>query len=80
MSDKPVSEMSFEDAMSALESVVGRLESGEVPLEESIKLYETGAQLKAHCEAMLKDAEAKVAQITASADGTAVKADPVEIQ
>jgi exodeoxyribonuclease VII small subunit len=64
MSDKPVAEMSFEEAMSELEKVVSSLERGEVPLEDSIKLYERGAALKAHCEAKLKTAEEKVAQIT----------------
>lgn len=66
---RPVAEMSFEEAMAALEDVVAQLESGSVPLEASIALYERGAELKAHCEARLKAAEEKVAQITQSADG-----------
>ena len=41
MSDKPVDTMSFEEAMAALEQVVGALERGEVPLEQSIALYYT---------------------------------------
>ncbi len=69
MSDKPIADMSFEEAMSALETVVQQLESGTVPLEESIKLYERGAALKAHCEAKLKAAEEKVAKITLDGDG-----------
>jgi exodeoxyribonuclease VII small subunit len=64
MTDTPVSEMSFEQAMSELESVVDRLERGEVPLDESIKLYERGAELKKRCETKLSEAEEKVAQIT----------------
>lgn len=63
MSDKPVSEMSFEEAMAALEAVVGQLERGDVALEQSIALYERGAALKAHCAGKLKDAEAKVEMI-----------------
>ncbi len=78
MSDKPVADMSFEDAMSALETVVGQLESGNVPLDESIKLYERGAELKAHCEAKLKSAEEKVAQITTDGNGNATGVTPVE--
>lgn len=78
MSDVAVEAMSFEEAMAALEDVVGRLESGQVPLEESITLYEKGAALKAHCEAKLKSAEEKVAQITQGADGQ-VSAKAVEI-
>ncbi len=69
MSDKPVAEMSFEEAMRALEAVVSQLESGDVELEKSIALYEKGAELKAHCEAKLKEAEEKVAAITLDADG-----------
>ena len=64
MSEKTVADMSFEEAMGELEKVVSSLERGEVPLEDSIKLYERGAALKAHCEAKLKAAEEKVAQIT----------------
>ncbi len=79
MADTDVSKMSFEEAMSALEDVVRQLESGNVPLEQSISLYEHGAKLKAHCEAKLKDAEAKVAQITLGPDGQATGAEPVEI-
>ena len=47
MTDKPVAEMAFEEAMAALEGVVTQLERGEVKLEESIALYERGAALKA---------------------------------
>ena len=49
MSDTPVEEMTFEQAMAELEQVVGQLERGEVPLEQSIALYERGAKLKARC-------------------------------
>ncbi len=79
MSEKKVTDMSFEEAMAALETVVGQLESGQVPLEESIALYERGAALKAHCEQKLKEAEEKVAQITQGADGSATGATPVDI-
>ena len=79
MAEADVGKMSFEEAMAALEDVVRQLESGNVPLEQSIALYEHGARLKAHCEAKLKDAETKVAQITQGADGQATGADPVEI-
>ena len=49
-----VAELSFEAALQELEQVVGRLESGDVPLEESISLYARGAELRGHCEAKLK--------------------------
>jgi exodeoxyribonuclease VII small subunit len=69
MSDTPVEEMSFEQAMAELEQVVGQLERGEVPLDQSIALYERGAKLKSRCEKKLKDAEEKVAAITLDANG-----------
>ncbi len=71
MSDKKVSDMSFEEAMGELEAVVGQLERGDVPLEDSIKLYERGAALKKRCEEKLKEAEEKVAAITLDSDGSA---------
>ena len=72
MSDpKPIEEMSFEEAIRELETVVNALDRGDVPLEDSITLYERGAALKARCEAKLKEAEEKVAQITLDADGQA---------
>ncbi|MFN3722716.1 MAG: exodeoxyribonuclease VII small subunit [Paracoccaceae bacterium] len=77
MTEKPVSDMSFEEAMAALEQVVGQLERGDVALEASIALYERGAALKAHCEAKLKDAEEKVELIRA-AEGRAIGTTPVE--
>jgi exodeoxyribonuclease VII small subunit len=67
MSD--VNEMSFEDAIRELETVVGQLERGDVALDESIALYERGAALKARCEAKLKEAEEKVAKITLGEGG-----------
>ena len=67
MSD--VEEMSFEDAIKELETVVGQLERGDVALDESIALYERGAALKARCEAKLKEAEEKVAKITLGEGG-----------
>ncbi|MGC8201155.1 exodeoxyribonuclease VII small subunit [Aliiroseovarius sp. PTFE2010] len=78
MTDKPVNEMSFEEAMAELERVVGQLDRGDVPLEASIKLYERGAELKARCEVKLKEAEEKVAKITLDRDGNPTGATPVE--
>lgn len=78
MSETPVSEMSFESAMAELDQVVGKLEHGDVALEDSIKLYERGAALKAHCETKLKEAEEKVEKITVGPDGTAAGSTKVE--
>jgi len=70
--------MSFEQAMAELETVVGQLERGDVPLEESIKLYERGAALKKRCEDKLKDAEEKVAAITLDGNGNPTGTKAVE--
>ncbi|MEM0948348.1 MAG: exodeoxyribonuclease VII small subunit [Pseudomonadota bacterium] len=80
MSDTPIEKMSFEEAMRELETIVGQLDSGEVELEKSIALYERGAKLKAHCDAKLKEAEEKVATITADADGNAVGTQAFEVK
>ena len=77
MTDKAVSEMSFEEAMAALEVVVGQLERGDVALDASIALYERGAALKAHCAGKLRDAEEKVELIRAK-EGRAVGVTPAE--
>jgi exodeoxyribonuclease VII small subunit len=65
----PVAELSFEAALHELEGVVAALEQGDVPLEESITLYARGAELRAHCQKKLEEAEARVAQITEGPDG-----------
>ena len=78
MTDKPVETMSFEDALKELETVVGRLERGEVALEESIALYERGAALRARCEKKLAEAEEKVSKITLSAEGQPTGLTPLD--
>jgi exodeoxyribonuclease VII small subunit len=70
MNDIPISKMTFEQAMSELERIVTQLERGDVPLEDSISLYEKGAELKKRCETKLKEAEQKVAAITLDEDGS----------
>ena len=66
-----VKDMSFEDALRELETIVEKLERGDAPLEDSIKIYERGAALKAHCETKLNDAQLKVEKIVLKSDGTA---------
>jgi exodeoxyribonuclease VII small subunit len=77
MSGSDIPAMSFEEAMAALEQVVTQLERGEVALEDSIRLYERGAALKAHCAEKLKAAEEKVELIRAQ-EGRAVGTSPAE--
>ncbi|RYG33711.1 MAG: exodeoxyribonuclease VII small subunit [Burkholderiales bacterium] len=64
-----IASMSFEDALRELEQIVHKLEAGDVPLEDSIRIYERGAALKAHCETKLKEAELKVEKIVLGPDG-----------
>ena len=80
MSDTPVDQMTFEQAMKELEAVVGQLERGDVALDQSIALYERGAALKKRCEDELKRAEEKVAAITLDANGQPTGTTPVEGQ
>ena len=78
MNETPISEMTFEQAMSELERIVTQLERGDVSLEDSISLYEKGAELKKRCETKLKEAEQKVAAITLDEDGSVTGTKPLE--
>ena len=70
MTDLPeIAALNFEDALKALEDVVRRLESGDTPLEESIDLYTHGNSLRAHCQARLDAAQARIEAIVTGADG-----------
>jgi exodeoxyribonuclease VII small subunit len=73
-----VKDMSFERALKELETIVNRLERGDVELEESIAIYERGEVLKEHCDRLLKQAEAKVEKLTFSADGTPKGTEPLD--
>lgn len=64
-----IAAMSFEDAMAELEGIVRSLEGGQGKLDESIRAYERGAYLKAHCEAKLRDAQLTVERIARAVDG-----------
>ena len=73
-----IATMTFETALTELETIVKKLETGDVDLEQSIVLYERGTQLKAHCESKLATAKEKVEKITLSASG-AISAAPADI-
>ncbi|MDR3513306.1 MAG: exodeoxyribonuclease VII small subunit [Caulobacteraceae bacterium] len=66
-----IAAMSFEAALAELERIVGQLESGQAPLEQSIELYERGAALKAHCEKRLEAARLRVEKIVVGPQGPA---------
>jgi len=67
---KPIDTLSFEDAMTELETIVKGLESGQAKLDDSISSYERGTALKNHCEKLLKDAQLKVEKISLAPDGS----------
>ena len=81
MTDVPpdLSAMPFEDALKRLEDIVTQLESGQDPLESSIEMYETGNRLRAHCDALLKSAEARIEKITLSSSGAPKGVEPLDV-
>ena len=73
-----IAAMSFEDALAELEGIVRRLEGGQVRLDDAIRSYERGAQLKRHCETKLAEAQQRVDRIVIGPDG-AVTAEPAKL-
>jgi exodeoxyribonuclease VII small subunit len=73
-----IAAMSFEQALAALERIVDDLERGDVPLDQSIRIYERGEALKAHCEKLLKAAEDKVEKIRLSREGKPIGTEPLD--
>ena len=65
-----IAALSFEDALAELERIVRQLEDGRAKLDDAIAAYERGTALKRHCEAKLREAQAKIDRITIAADGT----------
>ncbi|MEO1920617.1 MAG: exodeoxyribonuclease VII small subunit [Sphingomonadales bacterium CG12_big_fil_rev_8_21_14_0_65_65_10] len=77
--EKPdIAEMSFEDALRALEDVMRKLEGGEVPLDQSIDLYERGEALRAHCQKRLDAAQARIEKIVTDSEGRATGTVPLD--
>ena len=62
-SEKPIEELSYEEALAELESVVESLEGEQSPLEDAMKLFERGQALAAHCGALLESAQLKVQKL-----------------
>jgi exodeoxyribonuclease VII small subunit len=75
-----IAAMPFEQALSELESIVDRLERGDVSLEDSIAIYERGEALKRHCDALLKNAEMRIEKITRAADGKVQGSEPFDVK
>lgn len=81
MAEEPnvdVKAMTFEQALEALERIVDDLERGDVPLDQSIRIYERGEALKSHCDRLLKSAEDKVEKIRLSREGKPVGVEPLD--
>ena len=70
--------LSFEKALAELEQIVERLERGDVPLAESIAIYERGEVLKKHCERLLREAEARVEKIRIGPGGKPEGTEPLD--
>ncbi|MBO0753948.1 MAG: exodeoxyribonuclease VII small subunit [Bradyrhizobiaceae bacterium] len=79
--DKPhgdVDQLTFELALEELESIVRRLEEGNVALEESVAIYERGEVLKRRCEHLLRQAEARVEKVALDATGKPKGTEPLD--
>jgi exodeoxyribonuclease VII small subunit len=72
-----VTTLAFERALKELEEIVTKLERGDVPLEESIAIYERGEALKKRCESLLSEAEERVEKIR-TAEGKAIGTEPFD--
>ena len=72
-----IARLSFEDALSQLETIVRQLEDGKGELDQAIKTYERGAHLKRHCEAKLQEAQIKVEKVVLGPEG-AVGVEPMD--
>lgn len=69
------SKPTFEENMQRLEQIVRAMERGDVPLEESLKLFQEGTELVRKCGKILDEAQLQVKKITAAADGAPVEED-----
>ena len=75
-----IKEMSFEQALKELEAIVDRLEKGDVELVASIQIYERGEALRAHCDALLRKAEAKVEKISFNSSNQPTGTEPLDVE
>jgi exodeoxyribonuclease VII small subunit len=73
-----VKKLTFEKALAELESIVQKLEGGNVPLEESVAIYERGRALRDRCDELLRQAEARVEKITLDASGKPTGTEPFD--
>ena len=76
--DSDIKRMTFEEALAALERIVGDLERGDVPLDKSIEIYERGEALRNRCDELLKAAEAKIEKIKLTREGKPAGTEPLD--
>ena len=69
MTRKGAKEPRFEEALAGLETIVSRLEAGELPLDDALKLFEEGVRLARLCGAKLDEAERRIEILMKGADG-----------
>lgn len=75
-----VDTMTFEAALGELETIVDQLERGNVPLAQSIAIYERGEKLKQRCETLLSEAQARIEKITLGPDGKPAGSEPLDVE
>ena len=75
-----IKDLSFEQALKELETIVERLEKGDVELEASILIYERGEALKTHCDGLLRKAEARVEKISLNQNGQPTGTEPLDVE
>ena len=73
-----IAALTFEKAVAELESIVNRLERGDVALDESIAIYERGEALKKHCETLLSAAENRIEKIRLDRAGKPQGTEPLD--
>jgi exodeoxyribonuclease VII small subunit len=74
----PIEKLSFEDAMTELETIVRSLETGDTKLDDSIAAYERGVALRKHCESRLENARLKIEKITLDENNSPIGLEPFD--
>ena len=67
-----MSDLKFEDCLTRLEQIVAALETGNLPLEESLKVFEEGVQLARHCAKYLDEAERRIETLAKDESGNTI--------
>lgn len=73
-----ITQLSFEEALENLEKIVAQLESGQIKLEDAVKVYEKGIELKKLCEKKLSDAQMTVEKLVINKQGQPTDLEPLD--